>query len=152
VAKGDRRAKARSVVPAGRQGKAQPFASTQSDRPLFCFAHADQNADPRWAFRPEDADAQELFAFLCAMAKLTWREIEAMTAKGHKRHHHQDVESLCADARKDFKSRRFDETFGEGIFRFRLDGEKRLWGFRKGATFHVIWWDPRHAVYPTEPS
>ncbi len=152
MAKGERKAKARAVVPAGRQTKTELPTSTQGEKPLFCFAHADLNANPQWAFHPDGEHAPELFAFLCAMARLTWREIETMKAKSHKRHHDQDVESICADAKRDFKRSKLGETFGESIFRFRVDGEKRLWGFRKGATFHVIWWDPGHLVYPTEPS
>jgi hypothetical protein len=152
VAKSERRAKARTVVPAGRQTKTESLTSTQGEKPLFCFAHADVNANPLWAFKPDGEHASELFVFLCEMAKLTWREIEAMRAKGHKRHHDQDVESICVEAKQDFKRVRLGEIFGADIFRFRVDGEKRLWGFRKGATFHVIWWDPGHQVYPTEPN
>jgi hypothetical protein len=36
------------------------------------------------------------------------------------------------------------------MFRFRLAGERRLWGYRVGRTFHVVWWDWDHKVYPTE--
>jgi hypothetical protein len=38
------------------------------------------------------------------------------------------------------------------MFRFRVAGGKRLWGFRNGRVFHAIWWDPDHAVYPTDPN
>lgn len=55
----------------------------------------------------------------------------------------QDKPLFCA---------KLGDTFGGTIFRFRLSGEKRLWGFRKGATFHAVLWDPEHKVFPTEPS
>jgi hypothetical protein len=38
------------------------------------------------------------------------------------------------------------------MFRFRLGGKARLWGFRSERIFHVVWWDPDHRVYPTEPA
>jgi hypothetical protein len=45
---------------------------------------------------------------------------------------------------------RLNEIFEDDMFRFRLAGEKRLWGFRVGNVFYVLWWDASHRVYPTE--
>ncbi|MDK8636685.1 hypothetical protein QP866_02440 [Corynebacterium imitans] len=36
----------------------------------------------------------------------------------------------------------------ERLFRFRLSGEARLWGFRSGALFRILWYDPEHQVSP----
>jgi hypothetical protein len=100
---------------------------------------------------PNGADAAEIINFLCEMAQLTWREIEGQQASGHKRHHSQPVASINADARAHIGRQRLDEVFGDAIFRFRLSGQKRLWGFRKARVFHVLWWDHEHRVYETEP-
>ncbi|MFE3626760.1 hypothetical protein [Streptomyces goshikiensis] len=35
------------------------------------------------------------------------------------------------------------------IHRLRLSGTQRLYGFVDGNTFHVVWWDPEHEVYPS---
>jgi hypothetical protein len=43
--------------------------------------------------------------------------------------------------------RRADQTT---ISALRISGERRLWGFRVGNIFHVIWWDPHHEVWPSE--
>lgn len=32
---------------------------------------------------------------------------------------------------------------------FRLGGEQRLYGFRCGNVFHVVWWDPGHVIWPS---
>jgi hypothetical protein len=32
---------------------------------------------------------------------------------------------------------------------FRLSGEERLYGFRCGNVFHVVWWDPCHVIWPS---
>jgi hypothetical protein len=44
------------------------------------------------------------------------------------------------------------EKFSDTIFRFRLGSTKRLWGFRVVNHFEVIWYDPNHEIYPTEPA
>jgi hypothetical protein len=86
------------------------------------------------------------------MAQLTWAEIETQRAGGHKRHHSQEISGLEAAAQADITKRKLSERFNETMFRFRLSGEQRLWGFRNGRVFHIVWWDPDHQVYPTEKS
>jgi hypothetical protein len=34
------------------------------------------------------------------------------------------------------------------ISRLRLSGPDRLYRFRHGRYFHMLWWDPRHDVWP----
>ncbi|HMH92267.1 MAG TPA: hypothetical protein VK586_14425 [Streptosporangiaceae bacterium] len=31
----------------------------------------------------------------------------------------------------------------------RFAGEPRLYGFRDRNVFHVVWWDPRHEIWPS---
>ncbi len=37
----------------------------------------------------------------------------------------------------------------EELFRFRLDGESRVWGIREGRVFRILWWDPGHEICPS---
>ena len=53
------------------------------------------------------------------------------------------------EAQKRLTDLHLDETF-EDLFRFRVGGKKRLWGFEVDGVFHVLWWDAEHQVYPTE--
>jgi hypothetical protein len=39
----------------------------------------------------------------------------------------------------------------EDIYRFRLGNKRRLWGFRRVNLFEILWYDPDHNVYPTDP-
>lgn len=85
--------------------------------------------------------------------KLTWAEIDAHSTgndvKRHKMHHSMPVDAILEEARY----RLFHlERFEENIFRFRLGNRPRLWGFRRVCEFHVLWFDPHHEIYPTEPS
>ncbi|MDX3183535.1 hypothetical protein PV334_20015 [Streptomyces sp. ME02-7008A-1] len=36
------------------------------------------------------------------------------------------------------------------IWKLRIGGPGRLWGFLVGNVFHVVWWDPRHEVWPSK--
>lgn len=88
------------------------------------------------------------------MAQLRWAEILAQQTGNHQRHrkHHDCATTeIHDDAKDDLRRLHLDELFGDTMFRFRLSGTKRLWGFRNGRTFHVVWWDADHAVFPTEP-
>lgn len=83
---------------------------------------------------------------------LSWGQIEAQqtgTKNRHKKHHGQPIADIAKLAQDDIRRLRYDETFGDDLFRFRLQGEQRLWGFRVGRVFHVVWWDPSHRVRPT---
>ncbi|MGW0780367.1 hypothetical protein [Streptomyces sp. NPDC002913] len=35
------------------------------------------------------------------------------------------------------------------IWKLRIGGPGRLWGFLVGNVFHVVWWDPHHEVWPS---
>lgn len=100
-------------------------------------------------------DAWEILDFMCETSKLTWGEIMSqMTGPYHRRrpkHNSYNFGAVCATAQCRLAELRLDEIFEE-FFRFRLSGEKRLWGFRTGDVFHLLWWDPDHGVYPTERS
>ncbi|MBL4613641.1 MAG: hypothetical protein JKY27_02040 [Magnetovibrio sp.] len=82
---------------------------------------------------------------------LTWAEIWAQRTGGrkrHKKHHDMEVRVL-----RDEAVERWGEIgeLGEITFRFRLGNRRRLWGYRQVNKFHLIWWDPTHKIYPTDP-
>lgn len=91
------------------------------------------------------SETMELLKFLDELTGKTWGECENETAGGHKRHHDHAITDLTPVAQE--RLRQLDEN-EERIFRFRLKGKCRLWGFRSGTLFRVLWYDPEHAVYP----
>lgn len=120
---------------------------------MFCFQYVDRVTQEPWRFAPNQAHASDILSLICEMAGLTWRGIsEQRTGSGRQRHHAQAIESLEKNAKRDIKRAKLEDLFGEEMFRFHLGSLKRLWGFRAERTFHVVWWDPKHKVYPTEPS
>lgn len=81
--------------------------------------------------------------------KLLWKEIDAFsTSTGHKMHHSMSCDVLCNES----QLRLIDLGHsGESIFRFRLGNLCRLWGFRIVSEFQILWYDPEHRIYPTDP-
>lgn len=58
------------------------------------------------------------------------------------------IETVEKCAQDDLARLGLDEIIGDApLFRFRLGGRKRLWGFRSDRVFHAVWWDTDHAVY-----
>lgn len=81
--------------------------------------------------------------------KLTWAEIDSIASgSGHKMHHTMDVDVITDEAQ--LRLMELDKIEAS-IFRFRLGNKPRLWGFRRVAEFHVLWYDPDHKIYPVEP-
>lgn len=86
---------------------------------------------------------------LLEFEQLTWAEIDYLSSgSGHKMHHNMATEEICDEA----QMRLIDiERYEEVIFRFRLGGKPRLWGYRVVAEFQILWFDPTHQIYPVEP-
>lgn len=124
--------------------------------PSFSFRYADRSYSGMWEWPPTGEDLDEVLDFLCEMSRLTWLEIKSqLTGSGrrgsrHKKHHYQDSDGVCLEAQRRFGELGLDAVFDQ-YFRFRLGGEKRLWGFlTDDGVFHVLWWDPDHKVCPSE--
>lgn len=101
------------------------------------------NDGRRWDLSAREA--MELLKFLDELTGKTWGECENEMANGRKRHHDHAITDLTTVAQS--RLRQLDEN-EERIFRFRLKGKCRLWGFRSGDLFRVLWYDPEHSVYP----
>jgi hypothetical protein len=120
-------------------------------QPVFSFALVDRAFAGTWGWHLLNGDdATALINFMCEMARLSWPEIRRQRAGQHLRHHSQPIVSLHHDAQRQIENLEYDDIAPE-MFRFRLDGTARLWGYEVGGVFHVVWWDPNHKVYETEP-
>ncbi|WP_189209036.1 hypothetical protein [Actinokineospora fastidiosa] len=51
-------------------------------------------------------------------------------------------------ARKRLEELTFDDR--DHISRLRIGNLGRLYGFREGARFYALWWDPEHEIWPTK--
>lgn len=86
-------------------------------------------------------------------ASETWGHICQLVVRGARRvlmrHHHQDVAEIHKEAQERWLELKLKQH--HTAFRFRMGSRRRLWGFRVGAVFHVVWWDTEHKIYPTKP-
>lgn len=108
-----------------------------------------------WLYEGEwnwDLNPAEISGVLGAIeeySQLTWKEL---TSQSRTKHHSQRTDTLVKGARD-----RLTELFSakcseypEEIFRFRISGKVRLWGFREGGIFKILWYDRDHKVYPVK--
>jgi len=135
-------------------------AATKYEGSQFRFSsqHIDLEVGPtcgcEWEWGPELAIWKEVLHYLGDYSGKTWAEIEAERTGGkqrHKKHHSMDVTKLPQAARTRLQAH-FGDDAPDALFRFRLSGKGRLWGIRDGAIFHLLWYDPLHRVYPTDPN
>lgn len=89
---------------------------------------------------------------LNGLSGLKWSEIISQTTgtkrKRRKKNHSQAYSSICSEAQKRW---RYIERPEDELFRVRYGSTGRIWGVRVGSLFSVVWWDPHHKIYPTEP-
>jgi hypothetical protein len=80
-------------------------------------------------------------------SNLTWAEIDEFGSdSGHKMHHNMECDDICEEA----QDRMIEiDRFYDVLFRFRAGNLERVWCYRKVNTFHVLWYDPTHKIYPT---
>lgn len=106
-----------------------------------------EQLDCRWDLSP--GELNELLQFLEDLSKKTWTEVLAETdGKGRRKHHTHNPADLHPTAKS--RLREIGMAGEEKIFRFRVKGTLRLWGFRIGPVFRILWYDPKHQVYPVE--
>lgn len=58
------------------------------------------------------------------------------------------VKQLSKSARKRLKELNLDDY--EKLYSLRLDAKSRVWGIFEDGYFRVLWWDPKHQVYPSK--
>jgi hypothetical protein len=106
-----------------------------------------------WSWGPRDwaQDAWDgvIFPKLSSFETMKWFEIEAaVTDSGHRMHHSMEIETICDECQT--RLLELEKVTGD-IYRFRLGNRRRLWGFRVLNVFEILWYDPEHNVYPTDP-
>jgi hypothetical protein len=70
--------------------------------PVFSFELADRNQTAEWGWHlVYESNASRLVEMLRTWGSSTWNEIRAQTIDTHKRHHWQDIGSLCVARQHD---------------------------------------------------
>lgn len=133
-------AKPKTIVDGSRFGAMVTWCDTKKDHDGHWSWH-----EPR-AWTPEEW-AGSIYPVFTNFAKLTWGEIDALASEsGHKMHHDHELSDLIEEAQDRWRALGLEQF--DTLFRFRLGGTKRAWGFIAQAHFHLVWWDRNHSLYP----
>ena len=122
------------------------------DSPMkISFQYVDRDSAQSWVW-PTGAAIADVVNFLVDISSTNWSELlnqSTGSLRRRRKHHPMPFDGVCKDARDRVLKLHLDEKFDE-FFRFRADGEGRLWGFEQSGTFYPLWWDPEHQVVPSE--
>lgn len=111
-------------------------------------AEVDWHAPERFTdWELDKSGLKELISFLEQLPKKTWNEWMNEQANGRLKHHSHSLDSLDREVRSRIEKIKLGDRVEE-LFRFRLSGLVRLWGFREGTTFYLLWFDRKHSVFP----
>jgi hypothetical protein len=111
--------------------------------PLLDFAWFDNFQ--WWKEEEGDEKFQKMLVGLRDYCRRTWKAIQT---EDRKRDHSIPVGAIIAQARNRLVQNNLEEI--DIFWRFRFQGEQRLWGYKQGRIFLVIWWDPHHKICPSE--
>lgn len=113
-------------------------------RPVWRFADLDE--DGPWSLSSCDqADLPDIFAKLKAFEGMKIGEIFSPGSDHGKAYPVETLPKHALDRLTELK--RDDET---ELVRLRFGAKKRFYGVLREHIFHVLWWDPQHAVVPSK--
>lgn len=144
--------KKKQVKPALMEVKRQvQMPNIITGKPHFRFEKVDR--DGKFAFRLDRQDFQhklvleKIMEYSCMM----WSAIECQTHDGGKSKHHflDNLNKLSKEAKERIKKLKIDDL-ADTIFSFALTNKIRIIGLRQGDYFYVLWYDPKHEVYPVK--
>ena len=81
---------------------------------------------------------------------LTWRELANQTSGRNRgtRNHHVKVSEILKEAQRLLRNSFVDDL--EEIYSLRITGKVRFYGIIQDSVFHILWYDPKHEIYPTK--
>ena len=95
-----------------------------------------------WGWERATAEnLQKILERLRSLETMTWAEIE----RQKNTHDWGSSDDLCRDAVQRLEKLSLDD---QEPYQLQVDGKARVWGFRDGQVFRVLWWDPDHTAYP----
>lgn len=118
-----------------------PRATIYSLQPAWRVRMMD--LDGEWGWGKCSADQiREIQGKLAAFEGLTWGEIER-----RKSCHSTSPERIIRAARNRLVELGLDDL--DKLYQLRFGSTERVWGVRVEHHLMLLWWDPKHAVWPT---
>lgn len=109
----------------------------------WSFAHADLNNNYKygWAKVKISTLLKEIIPKLQERESAKWLDLT-----GKKKSHFVDT---SPELGKQLDKLKMDSSLPK-LFSLRLGGSKRIYGIVESSIFYILWWDPKHELYPTE--
>jgi hypothetical protein len=125
--------------------------SRWNQRVTWCITKSDVEGSWSWGEQRQWLEAEwseHIDPSFRAWTRNTWAEIDRATSGSrHKMHHSHELDDLIAEAQTRWMRDLNLDEFADSIFRFRLGGTRRAWGYVVQAHFHMVWWERHHRIY-----
>jgi hypothetical protein len=148
-------AKTISALPDTEAEKILPPIEVKPSHRLMEWSRDIEDVEGSWSWGQDRASgaawASYVHPFLQNCATRYWYEIDSDTVKGkggkrRLKHCYYAVKKIIDEAQERLVEIELDD-FADQIFRFRMSGKKRVYGFRTDHTFFFVWYDPKHLIY-----
>lgn len=135
---GKHRVPTASIIP--KAGKSPKSLGPLADDGCPRFVFRDMDCDTKWG---EGDHSKATFDYIADKLKqherVTWNDL-------NRKDHAVEVGKLCSRAQSRLRDLNLDDQ--DTLYRIGFTGLERLWGVKDGSWFRVLWWDPRHEVFP----
>jgi hypothetical protein len=122
-----------------------PGAGTSDDRICWRFSHIDH--DGPWGF--EKVGAPKLRWIMDRLSHFETMTIDELFHRNGYPGKDYEIEKIPTSAAL-VRLEEIGLSDMTKISVLRLQGEPRMYGFRVGHAFHVVFWDPEHQIWPSE--
>lgn len=139
------------IIKAQFTSKKKPITKIDPDaynerKPVWSFLRLDYGHE-KWSLCQCNWSFRDLFMKLKDFEGMTWRQIKEQIGGRNEEtnNHFVQVSDICGEAKKRLNELSITE---EVLFSLRLSGKTRIFGILQAGIFYVIWWDPKHEIYP----
>jgi hypothetical protein len=140
----------RKLEAEAREPKAVFDGARFDEKVTWCITKADREGAWSWheARDWDDAEWSQIIGPKFAeFEEMTWAQVDSFSSGSeHKMHHGQPFGRIVDEAQDRWRERGLEE-FADAIFRFRLGGTRRAWGYILQAHFHMVWWERHHKIH-----
>lgn len=125
---------------------------TQDDKVVWRFHRIDKNGKFAFDIARADFNHKLILGKILLYSTMTWQEIEHATHDSGKSKNHivRNAQSeISREAWQRIEAMRLENEV-DSLFSLAVTNLIRIWGLRLGNEFHVLWYDPKHEVFPAK--
>lgn len=123
--------------------------SNDNQRIIWMFTRIDNDGPFKFSVQRDDFNPTLILDKIINYSSMTWQQILRQTHdKGKSKNHNLDYKGLSAEAKERIKAKQLDD-YTECLYSIALNNLIRVVGIREEEKFYVLWYDPKHEVYPS---